>query len=379
MKSWPLLLSLSLGAAAATAASLTQQLGLHSGREIYQAACVACHGPDGHGTPQAIAGFTQPDTCPHFDKCDETTPEYTEDWTAVIRDGGPARGFSPIMPSFSGVLTAAEINEVVGYLRSLCKEPGWPLGELNVPRALVTEKAFPESETILTTAANVKGAAAVTNELVYERTLGKRDQLEVSVPFGWAHQVGRGLAGGLGDITVGDKHVVFSKLDNAPGKPLYESTGSIFSVQGEVTAPTGSADKGLGTGETVLGVFGAYDVLLPARFFVQTQAGATFPVHTNSNASRSVYFNGAVGTVLSSNLGRQWNPMLEVLGNHDLRAGEPTDWDLVPQLQVTLNRRQHVRAAVGLRLPVNDTAGRPKQVMAYFLWDWFDGGLLEGW
>lgn len=359
-------------------ASLTQQLGVHSGRDIYEAACAACHGPHGEGTAESTAGFARPDTFPHFNKCDETTPEYTEDWTAVIRDGGPARGFSPIMPSFSGVLTAEEIDKVVAYLRSLCKEPSWPLGELNVPRALVTEKAFPESETVLTTTANVKGAAAVTNELAYERILGKHDQLELAVPFGWAHQVGGGLAGGLGDITVGDKHVVFSRLDPAPGEPLYAATGSIFSIQGEVTFPTGSASKGLGTGETVFGVFGAYDILLPARFFLESQAGVNVPMHTHSLA-RAVYFNAVLGQTFSANLARQWNPMIEVLGNRDLSAGALTNWDVVPQFQVTLNRRQHIRAALGLRLPMNDTAGRPKQVIAYFLWDWFDGGLLEGW
>ena len=378
MKTWAAFFLLACTAALASAASLTQQLGLHSGREIYQAACAACHGPDGHGTPEHIAGFTQPDTFPHFDKCDETTPEYTEDWTAVIRDGGPARGFSPIMPAFSAVLSAAEINKVVGFLRSLCTERGWPLGELNVPRALVTEKAFPESETVLNTTANVEGPAAVTNELIYERTWSKRDQLEVAVPFGWARQANGALAGGLGDITIGNKHVVFSRLEGAPDRPLYESTGSIFSVQGEVTLPTGSADKGLGTGETVFGVFGAYDILLPARVFVQTQLGAELPVHTR-DIPHSVYFNGAVGRIFSRDLGRQWSPMIELLGSHDLRSGASTDWDVVPEFQVTLNRRQHVRAAVGLRLPLNDPSSRPKQVIAYVLWDWFDGGLLEGW
>ena len=358
--------------------SRAQQLGLNSGADIYRGACAACHGPDGQGTPQVTAGFTKPDTFPHFDKCEETTPEFTEDYTAVIRDGGPARGFSPIMPSFSGVLSAAEINKVVRYLRSLCKEPGWPLGELNVPRALVTEKAFPESETVFTTTANVKGPATVMNEVGYERILGKRDQLEVAVPFGWAHQAGAGLGAGLGDITIGDKHVLFSRLHSSPDEPLYASTGSIFSVQAEVTLPTGSVSKGLGAGETVFGVFGAYDLLLPSQTFLQLQAGADFPLHVHET-SRSVYLHTAFGKTFSAELGRQWSPTLEVLGDRDLGPGSVTDWDLLPEFQVTLNRRQHVRAAVGYRLPINDTAGRPKQVVAYFLWDWFDGGLLEGW
>jgi mono/diheme cytochrome c family protein len=359
-------------------ANLAQQLGLHSGAEIYQEACSACHGPEGHGTPQVTAGFTPPNSFPHFEKCNETTPEFTEDYTAVIRAGGPARGFSPIMPSFGEVLTTDEINKVVRYLRSLCKERGWPLGELNVPRAMVTEKAFPESETVLTTTADVKGPASVTNELVYERVLGKRDQLEVAVPFGWAHQPGDGLGGGLGDITIGDKHVLFSKLDSAPDAPLYDSTGSILSLQAEVTFPTGSVSKGFGNGETVFGVFGAYDLLLPSQSFIQLQAGAEFPLHIHETA-RSVYLHSAFGKTFSANFGRQWSPMIEVLGDRELSAGAVTDWDLLPELQVTLNRRQHIRAALGYRVPINDTAGRPKQIVAYFLWDWFDGGLLEGW
>jgi hypothetical protein len=46
---------------------------------------------------------------------------------------------------------------------------------------------------------------------------------------------------------------------------------------------------------------------------------------------------------------------------------------------VTLNQRQHIRVSAGLQLPVNNTASRSKQVVFYFLWDWFDGGLLDGW
>jgi hypothetical protein len=34
---------------------------------------------------------------------------------------------------------------------------------------------------------------------------------------------------------------------------------------------------------------------------------------------------------------------------------------------------------VGVRLPVNDREGRDTQVITYLLWDWFDGGLWDGW
>jgi hypothetical protein len=359
--------------------TLAQKLGARSGREIYLAACSACHGNTGGGAPESQTLFARPDTFPHFDRCDETTPEFTRDWTAIVRDGGATRGFSRIMPAFKEVLNAAEINRVVTYLRGLCTEPGWPQGELNVPRALVTEKAFPESETVLTATAATSGRATVMNELAYERTLGRRDQLEIATPFGWARQPSGALVGGLGDVAVGIKHVLFSRLHAEPEQPLYDATGSILSVQSELTLPTGNPRAGLGTGVFGVGMFVAYDVVLPVQSFVQLQGGTDLPFSTR-NGPRSMYLRSAFGKSFSQHeFGRMWSPMVEIVGTRDFIHGAGTDWDVVPELQVTLNRRQHIRAAVGYDFPVTDAAGRAREVMAYFLWDWFDGGWLEGW
>ena len=59
--------------------------------------------------------------------------------------------------------------------------------------------------------------------------------------------------------------------------------------------------------------------------------------------------------------------------------GEPVLWDVVPQMQVTLSKRQHIMINAGVRLPLNERNSRRTQVLAYFLWDWFDGGLFDGW
>jgi hypothetical protein len=67
------------------------------------------------------------------------------------------------------------------------------------------------------------------------------------------------------------------------------------------------------------------------------------------------------------------------LTDREFEHGAATNFDLVPQFQVTLSRRQHVRANVGLQVPINRKEGRPVQVQMYLLWDWFDGGFLEGW
>ena len=359
---------------------LPSLLHLHGGKAIYDAACAACHGNNGGGASEAATVFDRPGSFPHFNKCDETSPEYTRDYVASVRNGGPARGFSTIMPSFSGVLTARQINEVVAYLRTFCKEPGWTFGELNVPRALMTEKAFPESETVVTTTLNAKGPAGGATELVYERILAKHDQLELAIPFNWVTREGGGKTGGLGDIAVGDKHVLYSRLHSDPNLPPYEATGSIFSIQGEIVLPTGNQRRGLGSGEPSLGIFAMYDHVFPRLTFLQIQSGIDIPRHTEYTP-RSVYSRAAFGRSFSGDqgLGRTWSPMIELIANRDLTPGTKTDVDVIPEFQVTLNRRQHIRAAFGYRLPLTHTFGRPKQFIGYVLWDWFDGGLFEGW
>jgi hypothetical protein len=146
-------------------------------------------------------GFEPPETFPDFTQCDQTTPEENLAWKAIIRDGGPTRGFSQIMPAFGDALTDEQIDAVIGYLRSLCKDDRWPRGELNLPRALATEKAFPESETVLTSAFNAQHSPGIDSEIAYEHRLGKRSQLEVAVPFSFIHRDSGGLSGGVGDVS----------------------------------------------------------------------------------------------------------------------------------------------------------------------------------
>ena len=74
-----------------------------------------------------------------------------------------------------------------------------------------------------------------------------------------------------------------------------------------------------------------------------------------------------------------WTPMMEFIADRDFATGAKTNWDVLPEFQVTLSQRQHVRADIGVRIPATNTEGRPVQVVFYLLWDWFDGPLTEGW
>jgi hypothetical protein len=71
--------------------------------------------------------------------------------------------------------------------------------------------------------------------------------------------------------------------------------------------------------------------------------------------------------------------MVEFVAARDLVTGARNNWDVVPQMQVTISRRQHVRFNVGFRRPFTNTGGRQSQVVFYLLWDWFDGKVNEGW
>lgn len=339
------------------------------GQRIYKSACVSCHGSDGRGAPIAISGLKLPDTFPDFTRCDQTTAEVDAAYKAVIVHGGPTRGFSQIMPSFSEALTSQDIDDLVAYIRQFCRSPHWPRAELNLPRALVTEKAYPEDEEVISTAVNVQGVPGNETHVIHEQRFGVKNQIEVDVPITVQDQ-NHVWYGGVGDTTLAVKRVMFSNLQ----------TGSILSLQGGFLLPSGNRARGFGSGTTTFEPFAAFDQLFRSDTFVQLQLGAELPFHTDI-APQSIFFNSAIGQSFAADhgLGRLWSPMCEFVANRDLVNAAKTDWDVVPEMQVTISKRQHIRGDIGLRIPATNTAGRQKQLMFYLLWDWQDGKLTQGW
>ena len=338
-----------------------------SGQELYRAACAACHGLDGRGASRDLVGFDTP--LPDFTDCRYTTRELDADWFAIAHDGGPVRGFERRMPAFGQALAADEIERVIAHLRSFCTDTAWPRGEFNLPRPLVTEKAFPEDEAVLTTSFHAGSAPAVTNVVVYEKRFGARNQFEVGVPLAVQESSSGTWGRGLGDVAVAVKRALFHSLDR----------GSILSVTGEIALPTGKETEGLGKGVTTIEPFVSYGQILPRNAFLHLQVGAELS-GDRSKAAHELFWRGALGrTFEQGRFGRAWSPMIELLAEREVDAGEPTHWDLLPQLQVTLSKRQHIMLNGGVRVPVNDRDDRGVEVLTYVLWDWFDGGLLDGW
>jgi hypothetical protein len=336
---------------------------VRSGREVYETICVSCHGPDGKGGVNLeLEKVKAP---PDFTDCAFANREPDRGFLAVAHDGGPARGFSPLMPPWGGAFSEAELQLAVTHMRTFCTDQRWARGELNLPLALVTGKAFPEDEAVMRVTSQ---AGNVTTKFVYERRFGALNQWEVALPVASVDSASGGRSTGIGDIALGYKRVLAHSLDH----------GNIFSASAEVKLPSGRESKGLGDGVAVFEPFVTFGQILPGDGFIQAQAGFGFPLKGDHDGES--FWRAAVGkSFTQGRFGRFWSPMLEVLGARVLASGSAVEWDVVPGMQVTLNARQHVRLGTGVRLPVTDSDQRKKSVLVYLLWDWYEGGFFQGW
>lgn len=117
--------------------------------------------------------------------------------------------------------------------------------------------------------------------------------------------------------------------------------------------------------------------MLPGNAFLHVQGGFEKPL--NLPANNEIYWRVAAGrTFTAHRWGRAWSPIVELLAARELEYGAQTWWDAVPQLQVTLSRRQHISVSGGVRVPLNLPRSRPSGVVS-LLWDWFEGSPFDGW
>ncbi|MDE3000329.1 MAG: c-type cytochrome [Gemmatimonadota bacterium] len=337
------------------------------GAKLYEQACAACHGSDGRGRPVEDRGFEL--EVPDFTDCEFASREPDSDWHAVIHEGGPVRAFDRMMPTFGDALTDEEIYAILGHIRTFCTNKNWPRGEFNVPKPLFTEKAFPEDETVFNLTLDTDDSKAVIIETVYEKRFGPRGMTELKVPFGRREsERNDGANLGVGDLSLGYKYALYHNLER----------GHAFSIGGEAVLPTGDKKDAFGSGSTKLEPYAAFVQLLPGDAFIQTQALGEFAV--SGTAEDEVAIRALIGrTFTEGEFGRAWSPMVELLASRELVSRADIAVDLVPQMQVALNTRQHVLLNVGVRVPVANRQDRKSQIVLYLLWDWFDGGFLDGW
>ena len=332
---------------------------------VYRAGCATCHGPDGKGAPRVVVGFEV--ALPDFTDCAFASGEPDPDWFAVVHEGGPVRGLDRHMPAFGDALSPDDITLAISHIRTFCRERAWPQGDLNLPRAFFTEKAFPENEAVWTMAMTGRHERSIESEVIYEQRLGPRSQIEVVAPI-VAQETETGWRRGLGDVALAFKRTLYASMRR----------GQIGTAGIEVILPTGNESRGLGNGYTVFEPFAMWGQMLPRNSFLQVHAGVELP-SDGSEDVREAFIRSAIGTTVAGDrgFGRAWSPQLEVLWARPERS--PSEWDVVPQIQVTLSKLQHVMLAAGVRVPITQRDERRRQALVYLLWDWFDGGLFEKW
>jgi hypothetical protein len=329
--------------------------------ELYDGACASCHGTDGRGAPQGTA-INVP--LPDFTDCNFITREGDGNWAYLIAHGGASLGLSPQMPAFADVLSDQQIHQVLDYIRSFCSEPRWPRGELNFRRPLITTKAFPEDELLLLPEFT-KGRDGVRDwvtELSFERRIGARGQAEVALPF-VVHDVTDGATtGGVGDLTLAYKHVLYADLPSL----------TIASASLDLVLPSGDRDRHLGDGTV------SFEPSLLAgkelyNFVIQGQILGIAPLDEN-RADRGVDYRLAFSYPLSR-LKRAWVPTLELEVLQNVSAQQHNLF-LTPQIYKGITKRGHVAVALGAQVPVAGGADPfDYRVLAFLLWEYTDGGL----
>src|SRR5207245_11616558 len=117
------------------------------GRAVFEQYCTLCHGSDAKGTGPLAKTLPVPPA--DLTDCRRTAEDPVEVTEGTIRHGGSYVGLSPVMPAWQGKLTDEQIADAASYVKTLCSDPDWVPGELNLPRPLITDKAYPEQEAIV--------------------------------------------------------------------------------------------------------------------------------------------------------------------------------------------------------------------------------------
>jgi mono/diheme cytochrome c family protein len=335
------------------------QKDVDEGKRIYTEACAACHGEDGRGQVTGL-GFQVP--LPDFTWCAFNSEEADRDWQTIVAAGGPVAGRSDVMPSFREALTDEQIRQVVDYLRTFCRED-WPRGELNFPRLLVTEKAWPENEVLFTARTGRTPNREQQTEFAWvgEKRLGARGQLELAVPLQLNDLEGRGPVAGIGDLEFAGKYVLYDSLEHL----------AIVSGGVGVTVPTGSIQRGLGAGTTFLSPFlaagKAWEDLIG-------QASLVFEYpFVERRAPKGLLYNlGFSYPIIEVGRLTEGQVLLELNGKSEWGTESPKHFQLAitPGFRKVLTRSGAWAAAVGVQLPVTGTRDADYQVLGYLSYEY---------
>jgi Cytochrome c len=345
-------ISLGWGAARLTGKELLEA------KELYTDACASCHGDDGKGK---VAGLGVTAELPDFTWCAFNADESDRDWSLVVAEGGPAAGRSEQMPAFREALTEQQINQVVAYLRTFCTED-WPSGDLNFPRPLVTEKAYPENEVVLSWNFGRTPAKDRDTQFMwsFEKRIGARGQIELNIPFNIRDPKDGATVGGIGDVEAAAKYV------------LYDNPETLFILSGglEVGMPTGSFRRELGEGTTTLSPFLATGKAW-GDFVSQGSLKFEYPFVTR-RAPKAVFYDLALSyPIFDQGRGTEAHAMMEFNAKSEWGNQSPKHFQLylTPGFRKGLTPAGNWAIAFGVQVPVTREREANYRVLGYLLYE----------
>ena len=129
---------------------------------------------------------------------------------------------------------------------------------------------------------STKGDNAVGNQLVYERRLGARNQIEVIVPVDFHESEAAPGRGASAIVAFALRRTFFASMQS----------GTIAAAGAEVALPTGNEDKGLGNGYAIYEPFAMWGQMLPHNSYLQMHGGIEFPSDSSKGDQGSVPAHG---------------------------------------------------------------------------------------
>jgi len=335
---------------------------LERGAAIFAANCATCHGPGGQPDPDSALVQSLGVVPANFSDALFNSREPLSDWKIVVTHGGPALGFSEQMPAFGASLSESEIDTVLAYIKTLGGEHDYPDGELNLFLPIRTKKAFPEDEFVWKQRyTGQDGDNAWKNTLEWEFRIGERGQgiLEVN------HEL-EGSASDFGHLEPGFKYVL--KHDRR--------AGYILTAAAQVGIPLNS-----GASWEFLPYI-AYGKILSERWTLQSSGRLKLDLEDSDGSSAEL---AAIVHWTDAPRPRWIFPALEVVAEIPFERGSGSDredavqFSVLPQVRIGLNKRGNIALNAGVEWPLNERDRYDWQAYVYFIWDYADGGLFEGW
>lgn len=335
---------------------------LARGAEIYAANCVTCHGPTGQPDPDSPLVKALGIVPANFADALFNSREPASTWKLVITHGGPPVGFSDKMPAFGAALTESDIDAVLAYVKTLDGEHDYPDGELNLFLPVRTKKAFPEDEWVWKQRyTGQDGDNAWRNTLEYEFRIGQRWQGVIEVN----HDL-KGSQSDFGHAEPGFKYVM--KHD--------AQAGFIATVAAQVGVPLNR------NANWEFLPYVAVGKVISDQWTFQGSGRLKLDLETSDNSLAEL---AGIVHWTHTPWPRRVFPALEVIAevpferDSGSRRKDAVQVSLLPQARIGLNKRGNIALNVGVELPVNDTYRYDWRAYLYFIWDFADGGLFDGW